>query len=124
MEGSLVKENDELIQALQMRMSKLEVQTRRWRAVSVLMVLAGVLLVLVEASRSEPVDPIVIRARTVEARDFVLKDEHDRVRARLTTFPTDKQRYSASGQTVLQFFDENGEEVWVEPKQPTVEQIR
>jgi hypothetical protein len=47
MEGSRVKENDELIQALQIRVSQLEAQARRWRALSVLVVLAGVLLVYV-----------------------------------------------------------------------------
>jgi hypothetical protein len=83
MEGNRVKENDELVQALQMRVSKLEARSRRWSALG----LAGVLLVLVGASRSETADPTVIRARTVEARDFLLKDEDGRVRARLSVYP-------------------------------------
>jgi len=129
-----VKENDELVQALQIRVSKLEAQVRRWRVLSVLIVLAGVFLVLVGASRSETADPTVIRARTVEARDFLLKDEHGRVRARLSVYPTEVTVHGKvfhmqaekviPGQAALQFFDENGEEVWAEPKQPTLEQIR
>ena len=127
-------ENDELVQALQIRVSKLEAQVRRWRVLSVLIVLAGVFLVLVGASRSETADPTVIRARTVEARDFLLKDEHGRVRARLSVYPTEVTVHGKvfhmqaekviPGQAALQFFDENGEEVWAEPKQPTLEQIR
>ena len=129
-----MKENDELVQALQIRVSKLEAQVRRWRVLSVLIVLAGVFLVLVGASRSETADPTVIRARTVEARDFLLKDEHGRVRARLSVYPTEVTVHGKvfhmqaekviPGQAALQFFDENGEEVWAEPKQPTLEQIR
>jgi len=134
LEGNGVKENDELVQALQIRVSKLEAQVRRWRVLSVLIVLAGVFLVLVGASRSETADPTVIRARTVEARDFLLKDEHGRVRARLSVYPTEVTVHGKvfhmqaekviPGQAALQFFDENGEEVWAEPKQPTLEQIR
>jgi hypothetical protein len=100
------------------------------------MVLAAILLVLVGAGRSETPDPTIIRARTVEARDFLLKDEHGRVRARLSLYPTGKEvtvegkvfrmppEKAIPGQAALQFFDENGEEVWAEPKQPTFEQIR
>lgn len=112
-----MKENPELLQALQMRVSKLEAQARRWRALCISAVLAGVVMVLVGASRP---DDAVIRVKAVEAQAFLLKDDHGRVRARLITFPNDKHRYSAqvSGQPVLQFFDENGESVWVEPKQP------
>jgi len=98
------------------------------------MVLAGVLLVLVGASRSETADPAVIRARTVEARYFLLKDEDGRVRARLSVYPKQVVIHGKvsdmppgkviPGQAALQFFDENGEEVWAEPKQPTFEETR
>jgi hypothetical protein len=118
-----VKENDELLQSLQMRVSKLEAQARRWRALSVSVVLAGVLLVLIGASRSETGGPTVIRARTVEARDFLLRDEHGRVCARLTIHPT-VERKAVHENPALQFFDENGDEAWVEPKGPTFEILR
>jgi hypothetical protein len=118
-----VKDNDELFQALQVRVSKLETQTRRWRALSASAVLAGVLLVLVGANRSETAAPTVIRARTVEARDFLLRDEHGRICARLTIHPT-VERKAVHENPALQFFDENGEEVWVEPKGPTFEMLR
>ncbi len=121
-----MKENEELIRALQIRVSKLEAQARRWRALSVLVLLAGVLLVLIGASRSETTDPTVIRAKTVEARDFVLKDEHGRVRGRWSSHTTEKVTtttregkaydFELPRDPALQFFDENGDEVWVEPK--------
>jgi hypothetical protein len=92
---------------------------------SVLIVLAGVFLVLVGASRSETSDPTVIRARTVEARDFLSKDEHGRVRARFSVYPTEVTVHgkvfamppgnAIPGQAALQFFDENGEEMWADP---------
>jgi hypothetical protein len=133
MEGNRVKENVELLQALQMRVSKLEAQARRWRALSVLVVLAGVLLMLVGAGRSETAAPTVIRARTVEARDFVLKDEHGRVRARLSSHPTEEMEATVEGtvhhydvavEPALQFFDANGEQVWVEPRQTLLQPIK
>lgn len=128
-----MKDNDELLQDLQMRVSKLETQTRRWRALSASVVLAGILLVLVGASRSETTAPTVIRAKTVDARDFLLRDEHGRVCARLSIHPTVERkasvedevyRYEVRENPALQFFDENGEEVWVEPKRPTFEMLR
>jgi hypothetical protein len=126
-----VKENDELLQALQMRVSKLEAQVRRWRALGVLVVLAGVLLVLVGAGRSETADPAVIRARAVEARDFVLRDERGRVRAHLSSHPTTDIEanvggivYHMPGSPALQFFDEDGEQVWEEPRQTMFEPIK
>ena len=131
-----MRAKDELVRALEMRVSHLEAQARRWKVLSALVVLTGVFLVLVGASRSETADPTVIRARTVEARDFLLKDENGRVRARLSVYPTGKQvtadgkvfhmlsEKAMPGQAALQFFDEKGEEVWTEPKQPTFEQVK
>ncbi len=126
-----MNENDDLVQALQIRVSRLEAQARRWRALSISVVFAGVLLVLVGAGRSETAAPTVIRARTVEARDFVLKDEQGRVRARLSSHPTtgietkvgDKV-YQMPGNPALQFLNENGEEVWGEPRQTMFEPIK
>ena len=131
-----MRAKDELVRALEMRVSHLEAQARRWKVLSALVVLTGVFLVLVGANRSETADPTVIRARTVEARDFLLKDENGRVRARLSVYPTGKQvtadgkvfhmlsEKAMPGQAALQFFDEKGEEVWTEPKQPTFEQVK
>jgi hypothetical protein len=75
-----------------------------------------------------------LRARTVEARYFLLKDEDGRVRARLSVYPKQVVIHGKvsdmppgkviPGQAALQFFDENGEEVWAEPKQPTFEETR
>jgi hypothetical protein len=61
-----------------------------------------------------------------------LKDEHGRVRARLSGYPSEKEvrvqgkvhHIQIPGEPALQFFDENGEEVWAEPRQATFEPIR
>jgi hypothetical protein len=72
----------------------------------------------------------------VEAQDFLVKDENGRVRARLSLYPSGKEvkvdgkifhafpEKAMAGQAALQFFDEKGEEVWLEPKVPTVEQLK
>ena len=133
-----MKENDELIQALQMRVSKLETQTQRWTVFSVSMVLAGVFLMiaLVRASRLGTAAPTVIRAKTVEAQDFVLKDEYGRVRARLgsfsitgedtaeTTIRSKVYHFQVPREPALKFFSGNGGVVWDEPRQTMFEQIK
>jgi hypothetical protein len=133
-----MKENDELLQALQMRVSKLEAQTRRWTVFSVLMVLAGVFLViaLVRASRLGTATPTVIRAKTVEAQDFVLKDEDGRVRARLGSFSITREdtaettiqgkvyHFQVPREPALKLFSGNGGVVWDEPRQTMFEQIK
>jgi hypothetical protein len=87
--------------------------------------------VVVGASRSETTAPTVIRARTVEAQDFLLKDAQGRVRARWSSHPAtgieakvgDKV-YQMPGEPALQFFNRNGEEVWGEPRQTLFQPIK
>jgi hypothetical protein len=115
-----MNENVGVVQVLPARVSKLEGQARRWRALSVFMVLAVLLLVWVGVSRSETPAAIVIRAKTVEAQDLVLKDKNGRVRARLSSDPTEKEEITLQGKVyhaqlprepALQVFDDNGDEV-------------
>jgi hypothetical protein len=82
------------------------------------------------------VDTPVMRARTVEAQEFLVKDADGRVRARLSLYPNGQEvkvdgkvyhmrpEKVMPGQASLQFYDENGEEVWVAPKVATVEQLK
>jgi hypothetical protein len=129
-----VKEHYELIEALQLRVSRLEGQSRRWRAVSVLTAFAGLLLVLVGPTRSETASPTTLRARTVEAREFLLTDARGQVRARLSSILTEKVTTTTPEGKVLhlelprdpalQFLNRNGDEVWMEPKNVTLEPIR
>ena len=133
-----MREDHRDVRALAVRVEKLEAQNRRWKLMSVVIALVGISLVVVGAGRSETADSPVIRARTVEAQDFVLKDEQGRIRARLSLYvhPSGKEMRAHGnvyhmqsekvmvGQAALQFFDESGEEVWAEPKVPTVEQLK
>jgi hypothetical protein len=124
-------------EVLEMRVARLEAQARRWKTLSVVILVAvilvaGVFVVFIGANRSETADSKPIRARMVEAQIFLLKDANGRVRARLRVNQTAKPakvdgkvyREVVPGEAVLQFFDETGEEVWKEPRQPTFEQVR
>jgi hypothetical protein len=103
---------------------------------SMVIALTGVSLVLIGAGRSDTVNMPVMRARTVEAQEFLVKDADGRVRARLSLYPNgpevkvDGKQYHMRpekvmpGQASLHFYDENGEEVWVAPKVATVEQLK
>ena len=114
----------------------LEAQNRRWELMSMVIALTGVSLLVIGAGRSDTVDTPVMRAKTVEAQEFLLKDADGRVRARLGLYPNGKEvkvdgkvyhmrpEKVMPGQAALQFFDERGEEVWVAPKVATVEQLK
>jgi hypothetical protein len=131
-----MREANRDVRALTVRVEKLEAQNRRWKLLSMVIALTGISLVVIGTGRSDTGDSPVIRARTVEAQDFLLKDEKGRIRARLSLYPSGKEMkvdgkvYQVPsekvmpGQAALQFFDERGEEVWVEPKVPTVEHLK
>jgi hypothetical protein len=131
-----MRETNRDFQALAVRVEKLEAQNRRWKLMSVVIALTGASLVVMGARRSDSVETPVMRARTVEAQEFLLKDADGRVHARLSLYSNGKEmkvdgkiyhmrpEKVMPGQASLQFFDENGEEVWVAPKVATVEQLK
>ena len=115
-------------QALAARMDKLESQNRRWKLASVAFALSSGSLLLMAAKPADRIDPTVIHARTVEAQDFVVKDEDGQIRARLTLNPQMKIK-EANGPFVnmnvplgpaLQFYDGKGDAIWTEPRVPTM----
>ncbi len=119
------KNND--LQALAARLDRLETQNRRWKLAAILLALSSTSLVLIAAKPADHVDSAVIHARTVEAQDFVVKDEDGQIRARLTLNPQVKIRKDLSGPEVnmnvpmgpaLQFYDSNGDAIWTEPGVP------
>ena len=109
-------------QELAERLDKLEVQNRRWKLAAILLAVSSTSLVLIAAKPPDQIDPNVIHARTVEARDFVLKDEDGQIRARLTLNPKKEEQglqALGSGQPpALQFYDDNGNAYWTVPKLP------
>src|SRR6266849_396822 len=72
------------IQILAVRVERLEAQNRRWKLISALFALSGVSLVLMGAKPADRIDPPMVRAGTVEAQEFILKDETGHICARLS----------------------------------------
>jgi hypothetical protein len=117
------------LQALSSRLDKLESQACRWKLATMIFALSTASLVLVAAKPADHIDSGVIHARTVEARDFVVKDEDGQVRARLTLNSQAKTKNDMSDPAfnmkaplgpVLQFYNVNGNAIWTAPQEPTV----
>jgi hypothetical protein len=113
-------------QTLVARVEKLESQNRRWKLASALLSLFGVAFLLMGAKPADRFDKQVIRAGTVEAQEFLLKDEDGHVYARLSlngakkAFQLDGRSYffpnqKDSNAAALQFFDGKGNVVWSAP---------
>ena len=113
-------------------MQKLEASNRRWRLLNALLLLSGVSVVLMGAKSADRLEPNVIRAGSVEAQDFVLKDEAGHVYARLSLNPSIARLKQSNGRTyfvpsdslaipdqpALQFFDDKGDVIWTVPQGP------
>lgn len=136
------------IQSLAARVEKLEAANRRWKSVSAIALLFVISLLLLStrhaervaaAARADRIEPDVLHARTVEAQDFVLKDEDGHVYARFGLSPRiDEKLLKGSdgtlrllpkdgvqpGQAALQFYDANGRAVWTAPTKPQFMTVR
>jgi hypothetical protein len=117
------------LRALSSRLDKLESQARRWKLAAMVFALSSASLVLVAAKPADHIDSGVIHARTVEARDFVVKDKDGQVRARLTLNSQGGTKNDMSDPAinmnaplgpVLQFYNVNGNAIWTAPQEPTV----
>ena len=115
------------LQALSARVDKLETQNRRWKVASIVLALSSASLVLIAAKPADHIDSAVIHARTVEAQDFVVKDEDGQIRARLTSYPELKGEINGRSVTInrpigpsLQFYDGKGDAIWTAPQEPTM----
>jgi hypothetical protein len=119
------------------RVQKLEASNHRWKLLNALLVLSIVSVVLMGAKPADRLQPNVVRAGSVEAQEFILKDEAGHVYARLSlnpTLPKVTQRgrtylvpsdsLAIPGQPALQFFDDKGDVVWTVPQEPTLRQVQ
>jgi hypothetical protein len=111
--------------SLAARIDKLESQNRKWKLASILLGVVTASWLAMAAKPSDHFDPNVLRVRSVEAQDFILKDEDGQVYARLTLNPTNKiekkgrQMFmEGTAGPALQFYDEKGNPVWTEPRLP------
>jgi len=119
--------SDANLASLIARVEKLESQSRRWKLVAAVLALSAASLVLAGAKLADRVDSQVLRVHTVEAQDFVLKDDDGHVYARLSLNPN---KFVLSGRTVivgpelsgpaLQFYGEDGKPIWTAPQEPTL----
>jgi hypothetical protein len=125
------------VQMLIKRIERLEKRDRRWKLASAFVVLAATSLMLMGAKSSVEISQSpMIRAESVEARDFILKDEGGRVRARLSLDPGEKSvrmngqvyRNLPEGQeprhTALQFYNDKGEVTDTIPAHATFVRIK
>ena len=114
------------------RVQKLEASNRRWKLATALLLLCGSSLALIGAKAADRIEPPVVRASTVEAREFILQDETGHVYARLTLnpsvsgnkHPNDRMylvpRQGSTGQATLEFYDDKGDVLWTAPTTPTM----
>ena len=65
------------------RIRKLETQNRRWRFASLLVLLVFASSLALSVMAQERIAPPLVRAQTVEASTFLLRDADGSVRARL-----------------------------------------
>lgn len=115
------------LQALATRLDKLENQNRRWKLSAIVLALSSTSLVLIAAKPADHIDPAVVHARTVEAQDFVIKDDDGQIRARLTLNPKIKTEVNGHSLIInppigpaLQFYDGKGDAIWTAPQEPTM----
>lgn len=136
------------VQTLAARIERLETANRRWKSASAIALLFVLSLLLLStrhaehvaaAARTDRVDQDVLRVRSVEAQDFVLKDADGHVHARFGLTPRiDEKLLNAPngplnlvpkdgvlpGQAALQFYDDNGHAVWTAPAKPQFMTVR
>jgi hypothetical protein len=117
-----MKHSESELQTFAVRLHKLETQNRRWKLAALGLGLSTLSFVLVAAKSADQTYPAVIHARTVEAREFVLKDEDGQIRARLTLNPKPNVSKNAvllrAEGPALQFYDDKGVAIWTEPGVP------
>lgn len=114
------------LEVLAARVTRLESQNRRWKlAVSLLGVLSGSLM-LTAAKPADRFELPVVRARAIEAQDFVLKDENGQVYARLRLTENRKalQVFGHRSPAALEFYDSNGDLAVTVPNAPGVVPVR
>jgi hypothetical protein len=124
---------------LHARVERLEAQNRRWKMASAIAVVVLGSFLAMGASRNDRLDSQAVKANTVEAQEFVLKDANDRIRARLNvpvaklvlvpgappgTVYRDFPSHAVPNQAALQFYNQDGDIIWTAPSTPSVVQLK
>lgn len=103
------------LEGLAARVAELEMQNRRWKFTTVLFGLLGISLFSMAAKSADRIEPPLVRARAVEAQEFVLKDKNGRVYAWLSL---NGDKYIS--RATLQFYDEQGRVALTVPAAPAL----
>ncbi len=123
------------VQTLAARVEKLESSNRRWKSASAIALLFVICMLLLStrhaervaaAAKTDRIERDVLQVHTVEAQDFVLKDDDGHVLARLSLSPrVDVKKKGGAyllpgdgampGQAALQFYDDKGGVLWTAP---------
>jgi len=82
------------------RVQSLETSNHGWKLLNAVLVLSIASVVLMGAKPADRLEPNVIRAGSVEAQEFILKDETGHVYARLSLNPS-LPRITQKGRTYL-----------------------
>jgi hypothetical protein len=91
------------------RIQKLETQNRRWKFAGLLVLLLFASSLTMGVMAQERIAPPLVRAQTVEANTFLLKDADGSVRGRLVM---------RAYKPILEFYDEGGKVIWSAPANP------
>jgi hypothetical protein len=111
------------------RFEKLEKQNRWWKIVNGLLLLSGVSIFLMGAKSADRIEPQVLRATSVEAQNFILRDADGHIYAQLslnsgkTELPGRVQVWKMS-RPALEFYDRSGDIVWTAPTEPVLLQVK
>ncbi len=103
------------VNTLALRLATLERETHRWRALALVCVLLLAGAVLIAARPVDMPMPNLLRARSIEAQIFVLRDAQGNVRARLAL--------SNGNDARLTFYNEEGRVVAVAPQVGRIEPL-
>ena len=121
------------------RVQNLEASNRRWRLLNAVLLLSGASVALMGAKPADRLEPPVIRAGSLEAQEFILKDTDGHIYARLSLGRTSANilanglnslpnqsglqfmpNRANPGQPALQFFDDRGNVLGTVPQEPTL----
>jgi hypothetical protein len=88
------------------RVRKLERQNRRWKLASFLLLFIVASSLATGLVAQERIAPPLMRAKTIEAQSFLLKDADGNIRG---------QMMMKAGRPVFELFDQSGRVVWSAP---------
>jgi hypothetical protein len=85
------------------RVHKLEIQNRRWKLASVVLIFVVASSLATGIVAQERIEPPLMRAKTVEAQTFVLKDVDGNIRGQMNM---------RAGKPTFELYDRDGKVVW------------